>query len=101
MFYVHNSLPYGELNSDEQEQFEDTNGVIRHRKTKKDIQCNGRKKKNKHRGKTIHRKIKIEKTNLTKTCSIFDTTIAAATMFFEIYMLPTMDTGQALRIVTR
>jgi hypothetical protein len=60
MFNVHNSLPYGELNSNEQEQFEDTYGVIRHRKSKKDIQCNGRKKKNKHRCKAIHRKIKIE-----------------------------------------
>jgi len=39
-----------------------------------------------------------------RTCSIFGTTIAEATMrlfFFEIYMLPTMDTGLALRIVTR
>ena len=39
-----------------------------------------------------------------KTCSIFGTAIAAATirlLFSEIHMLPTMDTGQALRIVTR
>jgi len=34
-----------------------------------------------------------------RTCSIFGTTITATTMrllFFEIYMLPTMDTGQVL-----
>jgi len=47
------------LVSDEQEKFEDTNAVIRNRKSE-DRQCNNQKKKNKHRCKTIHRKLKIE-----------------------------------------
>ena len=38
------------LVSDEQEKFEDTNGVIRHHKSE-DIQYNDRTKKNKHRVK--------------------------------------------------
>ena len=40
--------------------FEDAKGVIRRRKSKKNRQHNGQKKKDKHRYTYLHRKLKIE-----------------------------------------
>jgi hypothetical protein len=44
----------------DQEEFEDTKGVIRIRKSKKDRQHNGQKKNDKQIYKTLHIKLKIK-----------------------------------------
>jgi hypothetical protein len=88
------------LASDEQEKIEDTNGV-----KLEDRKYNGQKKKNKHRCKTLHRRLKMEQhephKNLLDIWHRYCSSYNALTLFFEIYILPTIDTGEALRIVPR
>ena len=67
MLYVHNSLLYGEWNSDEQEQFENTNGnsLTVNRRTDKVVAPKGKRTNND--AKQYTETLRSNTTKLTKT----------------------------------